>query len=369
MKGLQMPKCEYDFKDLSNWSCDLEVWEGSEDNLCLFHDPTSHKPQKEFREKFRQQLSGKIRNLKKGNFSGYRFPDGCCDIDNMLMTSTGCGVIDFKANFNHAVFEDITTFEDITFKTPPTFIYSEFKHWVSFNRSKFKMGVQQEDRKHFYPHSEERIIDFANAKFKAYLFLNYTNFESVPDFTKAKFKMPLNQEHCCRKARIRWEEEGNRGKADQHFVREMQGKRKNLGPKRKNAPLHSANRLIALLKNYRLFNWNREGLYQLLFERPISWIVDMISAYGTSWKRLLITWIIVIFAYGCLFSCFNILENEGPISLLENFYLSIITFTTLGYGHLPFKKGAFQIVAGFESVVGGVLMAAFVIIFARKYMR
>ena len=53
-------------------------------------------------------------------------------------------------------------------------------------------------------------------------------------------------------------------------------------------------------------------------------------------------------------------------TFFESFYFSLVTFATLGYGDLIPKAGIFRIIASFESLMGVVLTAIFIFIFARK---
>ena len=160
-----------------------------------------------------------------------------------------------------------------------------------------------------------------------------TEIKGKLNFKNAKFRIPNAQELACRKAKRICEGLGDRTEVDYYFYREMEAKRK------------------------------QKNLIIRLLEVPVQYIFG----YGTKWERVLIAWFSVVFGLAFLFWLGNGVENAN--SLWENIYFSIVTATTLGYGDYHPKLGFYQGVASFEAIFGTFMWAAFIAIFARKYMR
>jgi len=152
-------------------------------------------------------------------------------------------------------------------------------------------------------------------------------------FRGAKFLDPWAQEQVCRSAKGILASLGDRGEADYHFYREMEAKRRQKHP------------LIRFL------------------ELPLQYIFG----YGTYWWGVLITWFLVVFGSAFLFWIGN--GVKGANSLWECIYFSIVTATTLGSGDYHPTHGIYQGLASFEATFGTFMWAAFIAIFARKYMR
>jgi len=139
-----------------------------------------------------------------------------------------------------------------------------------------------------------------------------------------------------------WERAGNREEADYYFYRHMVAKRS-------------------------LKSWYDP-------RRWLEWLlIDLTCAYGTSWQRVLGTWFAVILISTLIFWLGGGIVSRGdgePIrSFWRSLYFSIITFTTLGYGDYRPKRGGFRALASAEALIGAFMMALFVVVFARKFMR
>ena len=69
--------------------------------------------------------------------------------------------------------------------------------------------------------------------------------------------------------------------------------------------------------------------------------------------------------------CDEIMRDEDPIIWYENYYFSVVTFTTLGFGDLQPQSNMplVQICAMIEAVTGAFMMALFVLTFGRKMLR
>lgn len=153
------------------------------------------------------------------------------------------------------------------------------------------------------------------------------------NFKKTRFKSLNSQERACRRARRICEDRGNRIDSDYYFYHEMEAKRKQK-------------------------NW-----FLRILELPIQYVFG----YGTRWESVFIVWFLVIFGFGFIYWLGR--GVKGANSLWENLYYSISTATGLGSGHYEPFYGFFQGLAAFESIFGTFMWAAFIAIFARKYMR
>jgi len=115
--------------------------------------------------------------------------------------------------------------------------------------------------------------------------------------------------------------------------------------------------------------------------RAVSKIVDFACGYGERPLRIILisAMIIVTFAFiffftglsygdeSVVFSTHNSL-NENIYDFLNSFYFSVVTFTTLGYGDvLPI--GISKLFAGIEALLGGFILALFVVVFVKKMTR
>ena len=99
----------------------------------------------------------------------------------------------------------------------------------------------------------------------------------------------------------------------------------------------------------------------------------LIAGYGERPSHVAICWAVVITLCAGLYYGFNGIVDQDKLdynpSVLESAYFSIVAFTTLGFGDLVPRPGAFQIVAASEALVGAGLMSIFIFVFARKMIR
>lgn len=115
--------------------------------------------------------------------------------------------------------------------------------------------------------------------------------------------------------------------------------------------------------------------------RLMSWMVDLFSGYGEKPLN------VVLFSMGLIGFCallyFLVGVRHGDLSLglalergllanlkdlLNCFYFSVVTFTTLGYGDIS-PHGLARPIAAFEAFVGSFTMALFVVVFVKKMTR
>lgn len=139
--------------------------------------------------------------------------------------------------------------------------------------------------------------------------------------------------------------------------------------------------------------YDAESKYHLKEQRAITkhyrkslnfknWIINsvfrLLCGYGEK-PLWVIPWVIfVIMCFGTLFWGFNGIQQDLSVALhpLDNYYFSVVTFTTLGFGDLypNSVRGLlnipwFRVVAALEAFIGAFLMALFVVVAAKRIMR
>ncbi len=146
------------------------------------------------------------------------------------------------------------------------------------------------------------------------------------------------------------------------------------------------------LKNY----FRNEGLYDIsgeyyyrekLMERKLLYksrnIIDKIlwlksllysavCGYGEKPYRVITSSMIIILIFGFIYMFFSGLESSTTYELkwYDNFYFSVVTFTTLGFGDIhPSDNVAVKICAMIESFTGAFMIALFVLTFGRRMLR
>jgi len=163
---------------------------------------------------------------------------------------------------------------------------------------------------------------FAEAEIGGVLFLR-----------KAQFKKPGAQEEGCRKAKMIYQNLGDRIESDYYFYREMEAKRK-----QKNAVVR-------------------------FLELPIQYVFG----YGVCPSRVIVTWLSVVFVLAFIYWAGKGVKDAD--SFWTYLYFSVVTAATPGYGGYYPKSGFFQGLATFQAVFGTFMWATFVATFARKFMR
>lgn len=125
----------------------------------------------------------------------------------------------------------------------------------------------------------------------------------------------------------------------------------------------------------------RYQLPEYSFARFISKLVDVFCGYGEKPLR------VILFSLGLIGMCallYFLLGVQGPEhfirfdlndslylnaeDLLRSFYMSVVTFTTLGYGDIT-PVGWSKLVAAFEAFTGSFTLALFVVVFVKKMTR
>jgi hypothetical protein len=105
----------------------------------------------------------------------------------------------------------------------------------------------------------------------------------------------------------------------------------------------------------------------------------LIFGYGEKPERPAIASLLVILLCAIIYCLAGNLGGSGIVQVVNNLpvtitspwtslYFSVVTFTTLGYGDMQ-PTGWMRGVAGFEALCGAGLMAAFVVVLSRKFVR
>lgn len=115
--------------------------------------------------------------------------------------------------------------------------------------------------------------------------------------------------------------------------------------------------------------------------RFFSWMVDLFCGYGEEPLRVVIFSLIMIaccaifyFFFGLSFGGEPLVYRseaswqENGLFLLECFYYSVVTFTTLGYGDFT-PIGLSRLFAAIEAFTGSFTLALFVVVFVKKMTR
>jgi len=125
----------------------------------------------------------------------------------------------------------------------------------------------------------------------------------------------------------------------------------------------------------------RKQMPEYSLKRIISKIVEVSCGYGERPLRIIAISLVVILCFSLLFffSGINYLGNiisysfnnslyENINVFLNSLYFSVVTFTTLGYGDItPF--GISKLFASIEALLGGFILALFVVVFVKKMTR
>lgn len=152
-------------------------------------------------------------------------------------------------------------------------------------------------------------------------------------FNKTIFKDIKGQEKACRTAKTIWEKIGDHGKADYHFYREMEAKRKQ----------------------------------KPFLIRHIELIVQYLFGYGVYPSRLILSFILFMMFFAIVFWIMD--NNYSSDSFLEKLRFSFLTMIIPAYGVISAKTGIVGIIIIIEAFIGAFTWPTFMVTFARKYMR
>ena len=289
-------------------------------------------------------------------------------------------------------------FKGTTFKGDAWFEGATFKEYADFSRATFKwdagfVGVVFEADAMFKGVTFGGDVWFEEAIFKGDTEFIEVTFGEDADFTKKKddekykfydelsfsgaefrkididipsewFKLPEAEAEACGVQRISYDKEGKKDDVDRMFLRERRSLRKARIMKAKEEEKEKKKNKFQgikskLKKKVELIKAYASSLMEYL-------LADLSCEYGTNWKRPVFLWIFfVLILFPIIYGLTNGVEVN---SLFDYFYFSIVTATTIGYGDLH-PIGIGKVFACVEAIFGTFMWAAFIAIFARKYMR
>lgn len=312
-------------------------------------------------------------------FSGSVFEDGA-DFQNATFEGIAnfCNThflvrsnVNFPINFMYATFENHVSFDSALFNEHTTFWYSSFNKIAVFSSSTFNKSttfkhtlflgganfekVSFKDKVSFKGVTSDRLCSFVDSQFHGSLTFDNADYrqgvimERLDRPEKDKYYLFSAEQEGCRIQRLSYDKEGKRESADSTFVREMRAKRK--------SRFQEKSFLAKLLGHI-------HNIFEFIF-------VDLITLYGTSWERIILSSFFVISFFAVLYWFFGCiyLIGESPVeSFWKLLYFSITTFSTLGYGDM-YPVGGMRFIAGIQSLIGAFFVALFVVVFARKWMR
>lgn len=266
-------------------------------------------------------------------------------------------IFEGKAEFVNASFKRLASFRDVVFRCRAWFRSAVFESLALFERSKFVYEVSFLDAE-FKSKVVFDMVEFnGETRFEKAMFEKNVGFRGVKvegtiDVCNgAQFRLASAEAEACRVERLFYEREGDRGRADRLFVREMRARRR--------AWIENAQgKLRKMLAHVGVF---------------LEWLlVDLTCEYGTNWRRPVALWfLLVLVAFPLLYYIVQVLglgSVVGSTTFLDLVYFSIVTATTLGYGDLH-PEGVIKAAASLEAVFGTFMWAVFLTVYARKYMR
>ena len=372
--------CKY--KKGSGGSCSRDPI--SDRGLCLLHEDWDHKSEKDTEKQFYQEIESGETDFEGCILPGFDLPGKKFEGDLNFAKAKIKGDANFygaiiggDAWFDRAVIGGNAQFSTATGGRLICFDEAKIRGSVLFNRATIKGLITFAEATikgdvHFVQTRVGGHAKFFGATIKGDALFWPTDISFLTFFDAVFYNMGAQKE-ACRAARITQEKAGDRSSADYHFYREMVAKRKlkylwfSLDPILK---FMLKLRLSKVVHKHRKFFEKRRRVYYGFLEAPVQYI----SGYGAYWHGVLITWFLVVFLCGLIFWGGKGVMDPGPPivevnSFWQNIYFSIVTATTLGYGDYQPKPGPYQGLAAFEAISGTFMWAAFITIFARKYMR
>lgn len=173
-------------------------------------------------------------------------------------------------------------------------------------------------------------VSFVRAKIKGLTAFRMADIEGALIFRKAEFAHMEAQEEACRRAKQTWEKLGDRKRADDYFYREMEAKRKQ--------------------KN--------------VLTKTLECIIQYGIGYGVHYEWLVAWWAVIAVIMGLALSIAN-------SSTLQNFIFGFAATFVPGYGissHFQSGLGS-ELIGCIGAIFSTFFWAAFILVFARKYMR
>ncbi|MBZ2165214.1 pentapeptide repeat-containing protein [Methanobacterium spitsbergense] len=236
-------------------------------------------------------------------------------------------VIDGNCSFNNAFVDGDVSFSDGTIGKHLFFHDATIKMSICCDNTTINGNLS------FYDATINREAYFNGATINGLVFFEGLNISKELNFKDTIFKNPNSQEKACRKAKQVYEELGDKSEAEEYYYREMVGKR--------------------LQKPY--------------YKRYLELIIQYCFGYGVYPYRLVITWVLIVIPLAFIYWLGNGIQDANTI--WSNLYFSVVTALTPGYsGYKPINS-LFQILATGEAIFGAFMWGAFIVTFARKYLR
>jgi hypothetical protein len=95
----------------------------------------------------------------------------------------------------------------------------------------------------------------------------------------------------------------------------------------------------------------------------------LLWGYGERPSRILLVALFLICSYAGSYHFVEWIDEKGQplqMSIWDNIYFSVVTFTTLGYGDITPKTNLLKILAGSEALLGGFTMGLIVAGFSNR---
>ena len=289
-----------------------------------------------------------------------------------------------EAFFREVHFHDAAIFDGSQFGEITEFSNSKFHELISFQGCKFG-GFANFGLAVFGYFADFRGVQFVGVNFWRSKFSAYANFSKAffantyfgesqfkggLTFRNANFDSPSTQEFAFRMAKNAHEKSGNKEEAGYHFYREMEAIRRRNGfffsepddfHKKSSQSLKAEN--WSIIKRILWYDFFEYVFIQLIF------------GYGVHPKRLMISWGVIVIAFGILYMIgngiigakewFDYFKVSFAIAIAPGYIAAIINPGNSNYGLIP----EYQAVAMAETIVGTFLWAGFIATFAKKYMR
>jgi Pentapeptide repeats (9 copies) len=237
------------------------------------------------------------------------------------------GKVGGNISFDRARVDKYVWFEGVTVDGEASFNHCYLGSSISFNKAIIDENVS------FYGSTIEGNAWFEEAYLGGNTWFDLVEIRGALCFKDTKFKYIKSQERACRSAKILWERLGDRGKADYHFYREMEAKRKQKG----------------------------------YLSRYLELIVQYPFGYGVRPFRLILTFIGIMIAFALFYWV-----AEGIFTtdmLMDKLRFSFLTMLIPAYGVINAQTGMYGWLTIFEAFIGAFTWPTFMVIFARKYMR
>lgn len=229
--------------------------------------------------------------------------------------------------FDNARIRGYTWFEKTKIEGEASFNGVDLRNSLSFKNAEIDGNTS------FYGAKIDGDAWFDDSQINGDVWFNFIEIKGGLSFLNTDFKIVKSQEKACRKAKTVWEKLGDRSKADYHFYREMEAKRKQ-------KPLHL---------------------------QYLEIIVQYPFGYGVFPGRLLFSFGAVMFLFAIFYW---ILEGSFTAEALsEKIRFSFLTIIIPAYGVINAKTGLYGLLTILEALVGAFTWPTFIVTFARKYMR